>query len=121
MVHFYLPSKRIFKISAPLIIILFVSAEAAAAVLQVIGATMIASDNPSNTITAGMRMYMVGAAFQLLFIVFAIIIAIKLHKLMLVLKKSEKLSMEKKAWEQLLGALYTAFGFIAVSSYSFLS
>ncbi|TVY67364.1 Protein RTM1 [Lachnellula suecica] len=112
MVHYYLPSQKIF-VRASHFSRYFVWLDIIAFLVQLAGASILSgTDVKQSTLELGIHIYMGGIGLQQFFIVVFTGLAVKFHREMLQLDKSGVIL--RQGWKKLLYALYASLALISI-------
>ncbi|EZF25778.1 hypothetical protein H112_01971 [Trichophyton rubrum D6] len=110
MVHFFLPDKRCFGISARRLTVIFVCLDVIAFLTQGASTSLLNSDTAS-TIKIGIDLYMGGIGLQELFILIFIGLAVRFQYKMAIV---EQIEQSKGPWRPLLYTVYAALVLITI-------
>jgi len=117
MVHYYLPSKKVFHVRATQFSKYFVCFDILAFLVQLGGGSILSNQDASaKTLQLGIHIYMGGIGLQQFFIVLFTALAIAFHREMLQLDKSGVVL--RHGWQKLLYVLYASLALITVSSHT---
>ncbi|KAK2732942.1 hypothetical protein FQN57_002427 [Myotisia sp. PD_48] len=110
MVHFFLPDKQCFGISARKLTLIFVLLDVIAFLVQGSSSSLMTSDTPSTT-RIGINIYMGGIGLQELFVLLFTALSIRFHKKMAI---AEQIQAPLYPWRSLLYAVYAGLALISV-------
>lgn len=114
MIHYAIPSHKLYSLSASTLAIIFVSLDFVAFIIQLVGGSYAGPTSPVSQQLKGIHIYMGGIGLQQFFIVLFFMLAVKFHVEM---RRMEKvLPSEKRRWRPVLFALYGTLGLITVST-----
>jgi hypothetical protein len=111
MIHFFIPSGRLFSIPAPTIAAVFVALDFVAFVIQLVGGSMAGPTAPAEEKLKAIHIYMGGIGLQQFFILGFVILAIRFQ---LDMRKVQMAQRSKPGWRRLLFTLYASLSFISV-------
>ena len=115
MIHFFVPSKRIWKIKPSILAFVFVALDIVSFIIQLIGGGMAGPGQSPEAVQRGVNIYMGGIGLQEFFVVIFFGLAITFHLEMVRAEKSGIFTGPNKAkWRGLLFALYASL--IAISA-----
>lgn len=115
MIHFYLPSQRVFRIKGSSLATYFVGADIISFFIQAIGVSMIRPDTSVSTRLLGIHTYQGGVGAQQFFILLFLVLVVKFNLEMVQLGKTGVISNTRKGWRRLTVLLYLVLGLITVS------
>lgn len=118
MIHFTIPSRSLYSISASTLAIMFVSLDFVSFIIQLVGGSWAGPTSPPSRQMQGIHIYMGGIGLQQFFILIFLVLAVKFHSEMLKMEKlstSAPLTSSKRRWRPLLYTLYGTLGLITVS------
>jgi hypothetical protein len=114
MVHYFLPSQKVFHIRAIRFSVYFVWFDILSFLVQLVGALILSNtDATAKTTQLGIHIYMGGIGLQLFFILIFTSLAIAFHREMSQLDKSGVVL--RQGWTKMLYTLYASLGLISVS------
>ena len=113
MIYYYLPSRRLLKIRAPIIASVFVGLDIISFIIQLVGGNMAGPSAPVEDQLRAIHIYMGGIGLQELFIVAFLLLAITFHRKM---NSLEGTVATRKGWRPLLLTLYVSLSLITVCS-----
>jgi len=114
MVHYFLPSQKVFHVRAVRFSVFFVWFDILSFLVQLGGASILSNtDASASTTQLGIHIYMGGIGLQLFFIVIFTSLAIAFHREMSQLDKSGVVL--RQGWTKMLYALYASLALISVS------
>jgi hypothetical protein len=114
MIHFFVPTKKLWDIRPSLPTFLFVSLDIASFFVQLIGCGIASTNSSQEEAMRGIHIYMGGIGLQELFVIIFLALAVKFHIEMLKAEKGSLLAGPKTRWRQLLFALYASLIAITV-------
>ena len=106
MVHYYAPSRKVWKISPSILAFMFVSLDIVSFIIQLIGGGMASPSNSPEAQKKGLNIYMGGIGMQEGFIVLFLGLIIFFHRDMLHADKTGVLAGDKARWRPMLYTLY---------------
>ena len=113
MIHFFIPSHRVFHILAIALAATFVALDIISFVIQLVGGGMATPTASTAQQQKGINIYMGGIGLQQAFIVIFTVLAIRFHSKRLALDRAQ--AGPTKPWKPLLYAVYAALSLITVS------
>lgn len=121
LVYFYDERKKLAKISAERLALLFVCLDIVSFIVQAAGASMTVSNTaPQSTIMNGIHIYMGGIALQEVFILCYTVLSIKMHRKIIAMERKginiEKMQRASMPWRWVFYGMYGALLMITVSS-----
>jgi hypothetical protein len=114
MIHFFMPSHRLFRIPALAFATFFVALDIVSFVVQLIGGSMVSPQASAEQKLKGIRIYMGGIGMQQAFIVIFTILTVGFHCKMSALDRVHR-DLDKIRWKPLVFTVYTSLGLITVS------
>lgn len=120
MIYFFLPERRLARLSARHYGIVFVTLDIIAFLVQLGGASLTSNtDNETKTVLLGLHIYMGGIGMQEFFILCFLGLAIQMHRVMLRMEAqgqigAEKLHRRRFSWRWLFYSMYFALSMITV-------
>ncbi|KAK2873841.1 hypothetical protein FQN49_002026 [Arthroderma sp. PD_2] len=110
MVHFFLPDRRCFGISARKLTVIFVCLDIIAFLTQGSSTTLLNSDS-TGSMKIGLYLYMGGIGLQELFILIFVGLSIRFQKKMIIVEQAE---CPKNSWRPLLYTVYASLALITI-------
>lgn len=116
MIHFFHPSRSLFRIPATTVAATFVLLDVLSFVIQLVGGGMAGPDSPPDAQRRGLNIYMTGISLQEFFVVVFICLCIKFQRDMINYTPNSVrlLGFVETAWGPLLAILYTCLSLITV-------
>ncbi|EPS29314.1 putative lipid transporter atnI [Penicillium oxalicum] len=119
MIYFFLPEQKLHGISARRFGTIFVWLDIIAFLVQAAGALLAGNQDTGKLITIGLNIYMGGIGLQEAFILCFLVLAIKLHRRMIRLERSEEEANDRLFktpfnWRWMFYVLYFCLGMITI-------
>lgn len=115
MIYYYIPSRSLFSVPAPVIGAAFVSLDIVSFAIQLVGGSLAGPSAPAADQLRAIHIYMGGIGLQEFFIVVFVLLAIRFHWEMNALHNTPTaVVIPRRGWKPLLVTLYVSLGLITV-------
>ncbi|ETN41095.1 uncharacterized protein HMPREF1541_03030 [Cyphellophora europaea CBS 101466] len=112
IVHFFSPTKKVWKISPSILAFVFVTLDVLSFIIQLIGGGMAGPGSSPESQKKGIDIYMAGIGLQEAFIIFFLGLVIKFHFDQIRAEKNGRLAASRTRWKWITYALYACLAFI---------
>lgn len=115
MIYYFIPSRSLFSIPAPIIAAAFVALDFISFIVQLVGGSLAGPGSPAEDQLRAIHIYMGGIGLQEFFIVVFVLLAIRFHWEMNSLRTAKyAVVIPRRGWKPLLITLYVTLGLITV-------